>query len=64
MPLYDFKCKKCGHKTFDVLITKKSDDVIQKCGCGSTEWVRLPVNISLRFKGEGWSSKSHSVEEE
>ena len=33
MPIYDFRCKKCGHR-FEVLtsISKMNDIVCEKCG--------------------------------
>jgi len=66
MPLYDLKCKKCGHKTYDILVSNPDKEIIQKCGCGSREFEKLPARTSVRFKGEGWSShtKEAAVSEE
>ena len=52
MPLYDYKCQKCG-KTFEVL-QKFSDEPLQvheSCG-GKVE--RLISAPALQFKGTGW----------
>jgi len=32
MPLYDFKCDKCGKKKLDVLLPIKASDIVCKCG--------------------------------
>jgi len=52
MPLYDYKCHKCG-KTFE-LLQKFSDPPVtvhQECG-GEVE--RLISAPALQFKGSGW----------
>lgn len=52
MPLYEYKCDRCG-KTFEV-IQKFSDSpltVHQECG-GAVE--RLLSPPALQFKGSGW----------
>ena len=52
MPLYEYRCKKCGH-TFEKL-RQFSDPKIRKCPeCGGT--VEQLVSASaMRFKGTGW----------
>lgn len=64
MPLFDFKCKKCGHKTYDILITQKHPQVLQKCGCGSTEFEKLPPKTHAQFKGDGWTNPVKPEQEE
>lgn len=64
MPVYDLRCRSCGHKTYDILVSKPSDLVKQKCGCGKTDWEKLPVKAAVRFKGEGWSKPQKVVEDE
>ena len=52
MPLYDYRCHKCG-ETFEVR-QKFSDDVLRVHeGCGG-ELERLINAPALQFKGTGW----------
>ena len=63
MPLYEYKCKKCGHR-FEK-IQKFSDKPIKKCPeCGGAveQVVSAPA---VQFKGSGWyvtdyAKKSHT----
>lgn len=52
MPLYEYKCDKCGHR-FE-LIEKHSASEVKKCPkCGA----KAPRQISasgIQFKGSGW----------
>ncbi len=52
MPIYEFRCKKCGHQI--EVIQKMSDKPPARCKqCGG----RLEKMISppaIQFKGEGW----------
>ncbi len=52
MPLYEYKCKKCGHR-FE-RIQKFSDPPVKKCPeCGGTvEQLLSPP--AVQFKGSGW----------
>jgi putative FmdB family regulatory protein len=62
MPLYEYECKKCGHR-FEK-IQKFSDKMIKKCPeCGGRveQLVSAPA---VQFKGSGWyvtdyAKKSH-----
>ena len=52
MPLYEYKCKKCGH-TFEK-IQKFSDKPVKKCPeCGGPveQVISAPA---VQFKGSGW----------
>lgn len=52
MPLYEYQCKKCGHK-FEK-IQKFSDKPIKKCPeCGGPveQTISAPA---VQFKGSGW----------
>ena len=52
MPLYEYQCKKCGHR-FEK-IQKFSDKMIKKCPeCGGPveQLVSAPA---VQFKGSGW----------
>lgn len=52
MPLYEYQCKKCGHR-FEK-IQKFSDPEIKKCPeCGG-EVERLLSAPAVQFKGSGW----------
>jgi putative FmdB family regulatory protein len=64
MPLYDYRCKKCGHKTYDVLISHKTPEALQRCGCGSKDWEKIPSKIAIRFKGEGFATPRVKGDEE
>jgi putative FmdB family regulatory protein len=63
MPLYEYQCKKCGHR-FEK-IQKFSDKMIRKCPeCGGLveQLVSAPA---VQFKGSGWyvtdyAKKSHA----
>src|ERR1700752_4801289 len=52
MPLYEYQCKKCGHR-FE-RIQKFSDKMIKKCpDCGGPveQMISAPA---VQFKGSGW----------
>jgi putative FmdB family regulatory protein len=52
MPLYEYKCKKCGHQ-FEK-IQKFSDKMVKKCPeCGGVveQMISAPA---VQFKGSGW----------
>ncbi|MFZ0733516.1 MAG: zinc ribbon domain-containing protein [Candidatus Sulfotelmatobacter sp.] len=52
MPLYEYQCKKCGHR-FEK-IQKFSDKLVKKCPeCGGTveQMISAPA---VQFKGSGW----------
>jgi putative FmdB family regulatory protein len=63
MPLYEYRCKKCGH-TFEK-IQKFSDKMVKKCPeCGGQveQTISAPA---VQFKGSGWyvtdyAKKSHA----
>jgi len=63
MPLYEYQCKKCGHR-FEK-IQKFSDKMIKKCPeCGGPveQMISAPA---VQFKGSGWyvtdyAKKSHA----
>jgi putative FmdB family regulatory protein len=52
MPLYEYECKKCGHRFEKIL--KFSDKPIKKCpDCGGVveQLISAPT---VQFKGAGW----------
>ena len=52
MPLYDYLCKKCGHR-FE-RIQKFSDPEIKECPQCGGEVERLLSAPAVQFKGTGW----------
>jgi putative FmdB family regulatory protein len=63
MPLYEYQCKKCGHR-FEK-IQKFSDPKIKKCPeCGGAV-EQIITAPAVQFKGSGWyvtdyAKKSHA----
>ena len=52
MPLYEYKCKKCGHQ-FEK-IQKYSDRMVRKCpDCGGVV-EQMISGPAVQFKGTGW----------
>ena len=52
MPIYEYQCKKCGHR-FEK-IQKHSDPEIRKCPeCGGAV-EKLITAAAAHFKGDGW----------
>lgn len=52
MPLYEYKCQKCGHR-FEK-IEKMNASTTKKCPkCGSTA-ERMLAAPAIQFKGTGW----------
>jgi len=52
MPLYEYECKKCGHR-FEK-IQKFSDRMVKKCpDCGGVVEQMISA-AAVRFKGSGW----------
>lgn len=62
MPLYEYKCKKCGHRFEKIQMF--SDKPVKKCPeCGGP-LEKLISTSSVQFKGSGWyvtdyAKKSH-----
>ncbi len=53
MPIYEYKCSKCGH-SLEVL-QKISDAPMRKCpACGKSGLEKLVSAPSFRLKGGGW----------
>ena len=58
MPLYEYQCKKCGHR-FEK-IQKFSDKMVKKCPeCGGPveQLVSAPA---VQFKGSGWYATDYA----
>ncbi|NBO56189.1 MAG: zinc ribbon domain-containing protein [Actinobacteria bacterium] len=57
MPLYDFKCPKCGH-TFER--SQKVNDQNPKCPvCPDTQTEKLISRSNFVLKGGGWYSEGY-----
>jgi len=52
MPLYEYKCSRCG-KTFEILQKFSDDPLTHHDQCGG-EVERLLSPPALQFKGTGW----------
>ncbi len=52
MPIYEYECKKCGHR-FEV-IQKLSDAPLKKCEKCKGKAERLISSPAIQFKGSGW----------
>lgn len=58
MPLYEFKCRTCGH-TFEDLIRNPADEAETKCPtCGTGDVQRLLSATSLGFVSVGGGGAS------
>ena len=58
MPIYEYRCKKCGHQ-FDMML-KMSDSSIQKCEKCGEEAERLISRTSFVLKGTGWYATDYA----
>ena len=52
MPLYEYKCRKCGF-TFEVL-QKTSDEPLKTCQTCGGRLQKLLSSPAIQFKGSGW----------
>ena len=52
MPLYEYKCKKCGHR-FERIQSFSAPDV-KECPICQSEVERLISAPAVQFKGSGW----------
>ena len=52
MPLYEYKCEKCGKK-FE-RIERVTAPEVRKCPTCKGKAVRLPSSPAIQFKGSGW----------
>ena len=55
MPMYDVKCKKCGHIEKDVLIARTDKQpVCSKCGKETFKYWGGGSDVAIEFKGTGF----------
>ena len=52
MPLYEYECKKCGHR-FEK-IQKFSDKMVKKCPVCGGQVEQMISAPAVQFKGSGW----------
>lgn len=53
MPLYDYRCRECGHEL--EIRQKFSDDPLSECpNCGEEELFRVVQAAGVVFKGSGF----------
>lgn len=57
MPLYDYKCKKCGNN-FEKIV--KSADELVVCKCGYIVQKKFPNSFNFRLEGSGWAKDGYS----
>ncbi len=58
MPLYEYQCKKCGHR-FEK-IQKFSDAPVKKCPVCGGAVEQLLSAPAVRFKGSGWYATDYA----
>ena len=53
MPIYEYRCKSCGHEM--EAFQRLSDDPLKECpNCGDLELAKLISAAGFRLKGGGW----------
>lgn len=52
MPIYEYRCQKCGHQ-FEV-IQKFSDEPLRTCTTCKGKLTKLVSQTSFQLKGSGW----------
>ena len=57
MPIYEYRCKKCGHQ-FDVLVRNSEENKISCESCKSQEVVRLFSAFAVRADSQRDSALS------
>ncbi len=57
MPLFEFKCKKCGKKFEELIMSSTRDDVVNCPHCGSTRVEKL---MSTFASGTSYGDKGGS----
>ncbi len=59
MPLYEYKCNKCGHR-FERLL-KSYNEIVKECPVCGGEVERLISASSVQFKGSGFYSTDYGA---
>ncbi len=58
MPLYAYRCEKCGHE--EEHIQRFSDDPISKCESCKGPTKRLITGTAFKLKGGGWYADGYA----
>ena len=58
MPLYEYRCRKCGIQVEK--IQKFSDSPLETCAACGGQLERLLSTPALRFKGSGWDVTNYA----
>jgi len=60
MPLYEQKCRKCGH-SFDILVSFSEGAKAVPCPkCDAPQTKRVFSRTSFSLKGDGWAKDGYS----
>ena len=54
MPIFDFKCRQCGHN-FDIMISSAEKDKVRCPECGATNPIQLLSSFNTARPGPGVS---------
>lgn len=55
MPIYEYKCEKCGHEFEKLTSTYQSVEWCPKCGAEAT---KQPSLSNFQLKGDGWYNEN------
>ena len=56
MPIYEFKCPKCGLVTEEIVLMSMDKIACARPGCSGIAKVRISKN-TFHLKGSGWTPK-------
>jgi len=59
MPIYEYKCKECGHK-FEVLILCNEDPKLRCENCRSLNLEKIISHTNFKLNGNGWSKDGYT----
>lgn len=66
MPIYVYGCKSCGSLLEKTVLSREEDERLKRhppvCMLCRKPMDRKPGSVSVRFKGNGWSSPSAKAE--
>jgi len=59
MPIFEQRCKACGHQ-FEVLVSHSERNKVQPCRkCGAERTIRVISQSSFALRGEGWAKDGY-----
>lgn len=60
MPMYKFKCKKCGHQFYKSLEMRNLGELKPACPvCKSLDITQIVSPVGIQFKGTGGTAKGN-----